>query len=68
MNTKNIKIIFLILYSNRIAINGLEQSAYLCREKKDEYIKVDKPKKEKAKKVVQKKAQKSVKVVALTNS
>jgi len=54
------------------AINGLERPKYLCREKKDENIKVDnlKPKKEKVKKVVQKKikANKSVKVVALTKS
>jgi len=41
---------------------------YLCREKKDENVKVEKPKKEKVKKVVQKKAKKSVKVVALTKS
>ena len=34
------------------AINGLEQSKYLCREKKNENIKVEKPKK-----VVQKKNQ-----------
>jgi len=52
------------------AINGLERPKYLCREKNDENIKVEKPKKEKVKKVVQKKvkANKSVKVVALTNS
>jgi hypothetical protein len=50
------------------AINGLERPKYLCREKKDENIKVEKPKKEKIKKVVQKKVNKSVKVVALTNS
>jgi len=50
------------------AINGLEQPKYLCREKKDDNIKVEKPKKEKVKKVVQKKAKKSVKVVALTKS
>jgi hypothetical protein len=50
------------------AINGLERPKYLCREKKDENIKVDKPKKEKIKKVVQKKAKKSVEVVASTNS
>ena len=50
------------------AINGLERPKYLCREKKDENIKVEKPKKEKVKKVVQKKANKSVKVVALTKS
>ena len=47
------------------AINGLERPKYLCR---DENIKVEKPKKEKVKKVVQKKAKKSVKVVALTKS
>ena len=41
------------------AINGLERPKYLCREKKDD---------DKVKKVVQKKANKSVKVVALTNS
>ena len=52
------------------AINGLERPKYLCREKKDENIKVEKPKKDKVKKVVQKKvkANKSVKVVALTKS
>jgi transposase len=52
------------------AINGLERPKYLCREKKDENIKVKKPKKEKVKKVVQKKvkANKSVRVVALTKS
>lgn len=49
------------------AINGLERPKYLCR-KKDEDVKVEKPKKEKGKKVVQKKAKKSVKVVALTKS
>lgn len=40
------------------AINGLERPKYLCREKKDENIKVEKTKKEKVKKVVQKKAKK----------
>ena len=50
------------------AINGLERPKYLCREKKNENIKVKKPKKVKVKKVVQKKAKKSVKVVALTKS
>ena len=50
------------------AINGLERPKYLCREKKDEDVKVEKPKKEKIKKDVQKKAKKSVKVVALTKS
>ena len=50
------------------AINKLERPKYLCREKKDENIKVEKPKKEKVKKVVQKKAKKSVKVVAVTKS
>jgi len=50
------------------AINGLERPKYLCREKKNENIKVEKPKKEKIKKVVQNKANKSVKVVALTKS
>jgi hypothetical protein len=50
------------------AINGLERPKYLCREKKDENIKVEKPIKDKLKKVVQKKAKKSVEVVALTNS
>ena len=50
------------------AINGLERPKYLCREKKDENIKVEKLKKDKVKKVVQKKANKSVKVVALTKS
>jgi len=48
------------------AINGLERPKYLCREKKDEDVKVEKPKKEKIKKVIQKKANKSVGVVALT--
>jgi len=54
----------------KTAINGLERPKYLCREKNDENIKVEKPKKEKVKKVVQKKvkANKSVKVVALTKS
>ena len=41
---------------------------YLCREKKDENVKVEKLKKEKVKKVVQNKANKSVKVVTLTKS
>jgi hypothetical protein len=50
------------------AINGLERPKYLCREKKDEDVKVETPKKEKIKKDVQKKAKKSVKVVALTKS
>jgi hypothetical protein len=50
------------------AIDGLERPKYLCRKKKDENIKVEKPIKEKIKKVVQKKAKKSVEVVALTNS
>jgi transposase len=50
------------------AVNGLERPKYLCREKKEENVKVEKPKKEKVKKVVQKKAKKSVKVVALTKS
>ena len=50
------------------AINGLERPKYLCREKKDENIKVEKPINEKIKKVVQKKTKKSVEVVALTNS
>jgi hypothetical protein len=50
------------------AINGLERPKYLCREKKNENIKVEKPKKEKIKKVVQNKANKSVRVVALTKS
>jgi hypothetical protein len=48
------------------AINGLERPKYLCREKKNENIKVEKPKKEKIKKVVQNKANKSVRVDALT--
>ena len=48
------------------AINGLERPKYLCRKKKNENIKVEKPKKEKIKKVVQKKATKSVRVDALT--
>jgi hypothetical protein len=42
------------------AINGLERPKYLCREKKEENVKV--------KRVVQKKAKKSVRVVALTKS
>jgi transposase len=50
------------------AINGLERPKYLCREKKEENVKVEKLKKEKVKKVVQKKVNKSVKVVALTKS
>lgn len=50
------------------AINGLERPKYLCREKKEEDVKVEKPKKEKVKKVIQKKATKSVRVVALTKS
>jgi len=50
------------------AVNGLERPKYLCREKKEENVKVEKPKKEKVKKVVQKKAKKSVKVGALTKS
>ena len=49
-------------------INGIERPKYLCREKKEENVKVEKPKKEKVKKVVQKKANKSVKVVALIKS
>ena len=66
--------------SPKNAINGLERPKYLCREKKYDN-KVEKPKKEKVKKVVldfsksskdlkvrQKKAKKSVKVVALTKS
>ena len=48
------------------AINGLERPKYLCREKKNENIKVENPKKEKIKKVVQKKANNSVRVDALT--
>ena len=50
------------------AINGIERPKYLCREKKEENDKVEKPKKEKVKKVVQKKVNKSVKVDALTKS
>jgi len=50
------------------AINGLERPKYLCREKKDKNIKVEKPKKEKIKKVIQNKSNKSVRVDALTNS
>jgi hypothetical protein len=50
------------------AINGLERPKYLCREKKDDNIKVEKHKKEKVNKVIQKKAKKSVKVVALKKS
>ena len=60
---------------------ALERPKYLCREKKNENIKVEKPKKEKINKIVQdleksskdlkvrqKKANKSVKVVALIKS
>ena len=50
------------------AIKGIERPKYLCREKKEENIKVEKPKKEKVKKVVQNKVTKSVKVDALTKS
>ena len=50
------------------AINGIERPKYLCREKKEDNAKVEKPKKEKVKKVVQKKVTKSVKVDALTKS
>ena len=50
------------------AINGIERPKYLCREKKEYNVKVEKPKKEKVKKVVQKKVNKSVKVDALTKS
>ena len=50
------------------AINGTERPKYLCREKKEDNVKVEKPKKEKVKKVVQKKVTKSVKVDALTKS
>ena len=51
-------------------INAIERPKYLCRKKKDENIKIDKPKKDKIKKVVQNKvkANKSVKVDALTKS
>ena len=51
------------------AINGIERPKYLYRENKVD-DKVEKPKKEKVKKVVQKKvkANKSIKVVALTKS
>ena len=49
------------------AINGLERPKYLCRENKED-INVEKPIKEKVKKVVQKKANKSVGGVALTKS
>lgn len=50
------------------AINGLERPKYLCREKKNENVKVEKPKKEKSKKVVQKKVNKSVRLDVLTKS
>ena len=50
------------------AINKLKRPKYLCREKKDENIKVEKPKKEKIIKVVQNKVNKSVKVTTLTKS
>ena len=46
----------------------LERPKYLCRDKKEENMKVEKPKKEKSKKVVQKKVNKSVNVDALTKS
>ena len=36
------------------AINGLERPKYLCKEKKHKNIKIEKPKKEKVKKIVQK--------------
>lgn len=49
------------------AINGLERPKYLCRENKED-INVEKPIKEKVKKIVQKKANKSVGGVALTKS
>ena len=38
------------------AINGTERPKYLCREKKEDNVKVEKPKKEKVKKIVQKKS------------
>ena len=44
------------------AINGIERPKYLCREKKED-VKVEKPKKEKVKKVIKKKSNKSVGVV-----
>ena len=50
------------------AIDGLERPKYLSREKKDDNIKSEKPKKEKTKRVVKKKVKKSVEVVALTKS
>jgi hypothetical protein len=50
------------------AINGIERPKYLCREKKEDNVKVEKPKKKKVRKVVQKKVTKSVKVDALTKS
>ena len=53
---------------NRLPGKPGERPKYLCRENKEENIKVEKPKKEKVKKVVQKKAEKSVKVDALTKS
>ena len=36
----------------KIAINGIERPKYLCREKKDENVKVKKLKKEKVKKII----------------
>lgn len=48
------------------AINEIERPKYLCKEKKDENVKIEKSKKNKVKKIVQQKANKSVKVVALT--
>ncbi len=38
------------------AINGLKRPKYLCREKKEENVKVEKPKKIKLKKLVRKKS------------
>ncbi len=57
-----------ICIESQNAINELERPKYLCREKKDEDIKIKKLVKEKVKKIVQKKAKKSIKVVALTKS
>ena len=50
------------------AINGLERPKYLCSEKKDKDVKVEKSKKEKIKKDIQKKAKMSIKVHSLTKS
>ena len=50
LNYINNNIFYNIYRIAKNAINGLERPKYLCREKKDENIKVEKPKKEKIKK------------------